>query len=330
MSKRMRRVHPAIGAIVALTSALLIAAGLDVKSAHAEAIKVGKSSPNAWIFSPADVGIDLGIWKKHGLDIEILSFPGDARLNQALAADAAEIGLAGGTNVGFAAKGVPVKAIAVLMNAPAFLGVVVGTNPAIKSVQDLKGKKIAVSNPSSLTYFFARELSRRQGWGPDGVTPVPLGVPTAMLAALKAGQVDGIVTSAEFGYSLELKNEGRTLMTFGQMADYHSLVIFATDKMIAERPKVVRAFLAAWFETIAWMRQNRDKAIELSNKLSKLPPEVAAKTYDAAMPTFSLDGRFNQAALQKVLDSASEIGVADKDAKIDLKTLYTEEFLPAK
>src|SRR5262249_50258815 len=161
--------------------------------------------------------------------------------------------------------------------------------------------------PSSLTYFFARELARRQGWGLDGVVPVPLGVPAAMLAALKAGQVDGIVTSAEVGYSLALKNEGRTLMTFREVsAQDHSLVIVATDKMIKERPQVLRKFLAAWFETMAWMKENKEKAIELSNKLSQLPPEVAAKTYDACMPAFSYDGRFNLASLQKTLDSALE------------------------
>lgn len=316
--------------IVAVAICLALASGLAPVKAAAESIRVGKAVPTAWIFTPIDVGVEVGIFKRYGIDVEILSFAGDARLNQAMAADGVDIGLAGGTNIGFALKGVPIKAVAALLNEPAFMGLTVGYDSPIKTAQDVKDKRIGVTNPSSLTYYLVRELSRRQGWGPEGIAIVPLGAPPAIFAAFKAGQVDGFVSSAEAGFAMEPKREGRVLLTYGTLLpDYHSLIIFSTDSMIAKRPKVLKDFLKGWFETIAWMRANKERAIEISNKVTKLPPDVVSKTYDTVMPTFSRDGKFKPAAIRNVIESMIELGVANKGEAIDPKALSTEQFLPS-
>jgi ABC-type nitrate/sulfonate/bicarbonate transport system substrate-binding protein len=96
------------------------------------------------------------------------------------------------------------------------------------------------------------------------------------------------------------------------------------------RPKVLRDFLAAWFETVAWMKANRAKAIEISNKVIKLPADVAEKTYDRVMPTYSTDGRFTRAGFQKLVESTAELNVASAGETTDFSKLYTEEFLPTK
>ena len=105
-------------ALTATAAVAVFVAGLGGATVRAEAIKVGKAVPTAWIFTPIDVGVEVGIFKRHGLDVDILAFAGDARLNQAMAAEGVEIGLAGGTNIGFALKGVPIKGVAALLNEP--------------------------------------------------------------------------------------------------------------------------------------------------------------------------------------------------------------------
>src|SRR3984957_19736233 len=113
------------------------------------------------------------------------------------------------------------------------MGLIVGLSPGIQKPDDLKGKKIGVTTNGSLSYWLARELSRRMGWGSEGIATVALGAISAQFAALKRGQVDGTILSSSQGYALEKKNEGRLLLEFGTyIKDFHTHVIFASDAMI--------------------------------------------------------------------------------------------------
>ena len=119
----------------------LVAAGLMLAGGAAGAqtkIRVGKAQPNQFAFVPADIGVDAGIFKKHGLDVEISSFGGDARLMQALAADGVDIALGGGPALATIVKGTPMKAVAALANAPNTIMLMVLKNGPIKTVDDLK------------------------------------------------------------------------------------------------------------------------------------------------------------------------------------------------
>ena len=96
-----------------------------VTSASAETLRVGKAGREAFSFVPADVGQRTGIFKKHGLDIEISSFGGDARLQQAMAADGIDIALGSGPGLAFIVKGSPVKGIAAMAGPPLLFALVV-------------------------------------------------------------------------------------------------------------------------------------------------------------------------------------------------------------
>src|SRR5262249_57320899 len=63
-------------------------------------------------------------------------------------------------------------------------------------------------------------------------------------------------------FELEKRGDGRILVRFGDIKDFHIHVIFATDKLIAGQPQAVRAFLRGWFETIAFMRKNKAERSE--------------------------------------------------------------------
>ena len=85
---------------------------------RAETLRVGKAGREAFSFVPADIAARTGIFKKHGIDIEISSFGGDARIQQAMAADGIDIGLGSGPGLAFIVKGSPVKGIAAMANPP--------------------------------------------------------------------------------------------------------------------------------------------------------------------------------------------------------------------
>jgi ABC-type nitrate/sulfonate/bicarbonate transport system substrate-binding protein len=135
--------------------------------------------------------------------------------------------------------------------------------------------------------------------------------------------------SASVGYMLADKNEGKVLLHFGDMIkDFHTHVIFATNKVITSNPDPVRRFLLGWQETVDWMFANKAEAIDLAHKITDLPLKIQEEEFDKVMPMMSRDMRFNDKALEVLLDSFIELEILDK--KPDPKTLYTEVFLPPK
>src|ERR1041385_8648668 len=98
--------------------ALLAAALFAATSAAADTLRVGKAGREAFSFVPVDIGVRTGIFKQHGLDIEIANFGGDAKLQQAMAADGIDIALGSGPGLAFIVKGSPVKGIAAMAGPP--------------------------------------------------------------------------------------------------------------------------------------------------------------------------------------------------------------------
>ena len=70
-------------------------------------------------------------------------------------------------------------------------------------------------------------------------------------------------------------------------------MFFARNELIEKRPEVVRAFLKGWMDTIAFMKANKDKTVEITSKVINVPPSVAARAYDEQIGTFSTDGTFD-------------------------------------
>src|ERR1700760_222506 len=172
---------------------LLAAPLLAATTASAETLRVGKAGREAFSFVPLDIGVRSGIFKQHGLDIEISNFGGDARLQQAMAADGVDISLGSGPGLAFIVKGSPVKGIAAMAGPPLLFALVVRNDDTIKTVDDLKGRKIGVSTVGSVTSWIISEVSRQRGWGFDGITQVPIGENAARVAAVRSKALDGCI-----------------------------------------------------------------------------------------------------------------------------------------
>ncbi|HEY6255427.1 MAG TPA: ABC transporter substrate-binding protein [Xanthobacteraceae bacterium] len=313
--------------IIALLGALL-AGTVCAGTAQAQTkIRVGKAQAQTFAFVPVDVGAAAGLFKKRGLDVEISNFAGDARLLQALAADAVDIALGGGPTLAFVAKGAPMRAVAALADAPGTMMVVVRSDGPVKTEDDLKGRTLSVSTAGSLTYWLAQQLSRSHGWGADGIKIATLGATTAQAAALKTNQIDGIVTESSTVFRLEEDGVGRILVRFGdRIKDFHVHVIYASNKLIETNPDAVRAFLAGWFDSVQYMRDHRDETIAIAQRVSDVSRSVASRNYQELMPIFNLTGRFNPKALDVLSASFVELGLFP--GAPDMSKLTTEAFLP--
>jgi len=307
--------------------AMALSTVLAPPAGAAEKLRVGKAVPEAFSFVPLDIGMRKGIFAKHGLEIESIAFAGDARMQQAMAADSLDIALGSGPAMAFIAKGAPIKAVTAMAGPPLLLAIVVRPDGP-KTVADLKGKTVSVSTAGSLTYWLVSETSRRQGWGPNGINIAPMGAMPGQLAALKRGDIQGAIMDIGNAFDLEKKGEGRILVRFTDIKDFHIHIIFATNKLIAANPNAVRGFVAGWLETIAFMRKNKAETVKTAMEATNKDEDITSRSYDELMPMFSDTGKFDPKALETLKKSYVELNLLPTEP--DMSQLYTEAFLPKK
>jgi NitT/TauT family transport system substrate-binding protein len=155
-----------------------------------------------------------------------------------------------------------------------------------------------------------------------------MGAMPGQIAALKRGDIDGLITDLGNALELEQNKVGRILVRFSDLVDFHIHVIFATNTLIAAKPDAIRGFLAGWFETIAFMRKNKAETVAIAKDVIDKDADIVSRTYDEVMPMYSDDGRFKSSALKVLANSFVELNTLP--AEPDMSKLYTEAFLPAK
>jgi ABC-type nitrate/sulfonate/bicarbonate transport system substrate-binding protein len=320
MKTRSRRwLAVAVGAALAFGSLATVS--------HADPLRVGKPQGEIFSFVPLDVGVQEGIFKKNGIEVQEFDLGGAAKLQQAMTANAIDIGLGSGPALSFVAKGAPQLGIAAMAGPPLVLTLIVAKDGPVKTVADLKGKMVSISSPGGVLEWMLRQLSQREGWGNDGINMIGLGTDSAQIAALRTGQIVGM--PMDIGVASKLEDEGiaRILVRFGDIAPTFIMhVIFATDDSIEKRPDDLRKFLVGWFETIRFMNANKAEAVRIGASVMHLSPETAGRVYDASMSMFSETGRFDPKATAILAKSFVELKMLPIEP--DMTKLYTEKFLP--
>jgi NitT/TauT family transport system substrate-binding protein len=311
---------------------LLIAAVLLIGAATARAsdqIRVGKAQGTAWTFLPVDVGVDQGFFAKQGLDIEISSLGGDAKVQQALAAGSIDFGLGSGPGMAFAVKGSPAIGVAAYAGPPRNISAIVLADSPIEKIADLKGKLIAVSTVGSLSDWLAKQMAIQEGWGQDGIRTVPLGAVETSLAALKAKQIDAMILSTEMGFGLEERKEGRMLASMDRYAPHFiTHVVYAQRSVVASNPGLVERFLKGFFAAIAFIKAHRDETAAIAEHVLHQSRTVVNEDYDFEVGMFNDDGRFDPRAVAVLKQSFVDMGTLPEKPPDDL--LFTTQFLPVR
>jgi ABC-type nitrate/sulfonate/bicarbonate transport system substrate-binding protein len=309
--------------------ALLVVAFAARPAAALDKVNVARAVDTSFIFNLLEVGVSADMWKNEGIEANIISFNGDARMQQGFAAGEVDFGLGSGPSLAFKTKGAPATGIADLADQPDNMAIIVAPDSTVKSIADLKGKNIGVTTAGSLTDWLVRELSRQQGWGPDGIHPIAMGAMRTRLAAMKSGELAGSVNTTEDGYGLEEHGEGKLLLTFGGIVPhFHTHVIFARNELIEKNPDLVKRFLRGWFKTVAYAKSHKDETIKVIAKSMELSPAVLAHTFDKEMEVLSDDGSFKPEALDVLRRSFVELGILAKEPPRE--ALYDGRFVPVK
>ena len=293
-------------------------------------LRIGKSVPNSWAFAATDVGVQTGIFKQEGIELAISSFKGDAQMQAGLTAGAVDVALGSGPGLGFRAKGVPAIGVAAMYGAPSNLALVVLAKSPIKTVADLKGKRIGVTTGGSLTDWLSRELARQQGWGRDGMQVMPLGSMQARLAAMERGDLDAMVI--ESATRLRARGTEAAAASCSTSATSRRISTPTSSsrptRMVAKRTDALRRFLRGWFKTIAFIRANKDATVKITAKAIDVRESIVTRIYDAQVNGFSRDGAWNPAAIEVIRRSLKDLGILD--SLPDARTIYNDKFVPVK
>jgi NitT/TauT family transport system substrate-binding protein len=310
-------------------TAVVLAALVFATAASAQTtLVVGKAAPNADPIIPVNVGDQLGIFKKHGLDLKIVDFTGGSKMTQAMAAGALDIGDGAGTEMALVAKGAPMIAICETAGPIPFIAIGVPYDSAIKTIADLKGKKIGFSSAGSLTDWLTKELARNQGWPPDAVSGVAIGNGAqSIIAAFRDHLIDADVAVTSLFLDMESKKTGRLLFPVtkyeGKLA---AGTLYASNHIVETNPDAVRAFVAGWVETVNYIRGHKAETVKMEAAITGFPESVMAKDYDLTVGMFTKACEFDTESLDKLKKSFVELALLPSAP--DMSKLYTEKFLP--
>lgn len=311
--------------LIAFVFAFVIGAPADAATSP---LAVGKAIRASSTMLPADVGASTGIFKKHGLDLRIVNFAGGSKLHQAMAAGSVDIGVGAGPEMAFIAKGAPELAVCEGYSSPRFIGIMVPSSSPVHRVAQLKGKKIGVSSIGSLSYWLALELTRKEGWGPEGIKTVAIGNGSASaIAAFKTNAIDANVIATAVIFDLEAKKIARLLIPVSKYeGNIGGGMIFATQHLIQTDPGAIRSFLAGWLDTIAYMRAHKAETVKIASTVSGFPASVEAREYDATIDGYSQTCKFDAQSLANLKRSFTDLKLVETPP--DMTKLYTEAYLP--
>ncbi len=307
---------------------LLGAAGVPSLASAATMLTVGKAAPNADPIIPVNVGEQLGIFKKHGLNLKIVDFTGGSKMATAMAAGSIDIGDGAGTEMALVAKGVPMTGICESAGPIPFLGIGVPYDSPIHSIEGLKGRKIGFSSAGSLTDWLTKELVRKEGWGPQGVTGVAIGNgANNVISAFRAHLIDADIGVTSLFLSMEEKKTGRLLFPVSKYeGNIAAGTVYASNSLIKTNPEAVRAFVAAWIETVNYMRSHKAETAKIESSITGFPESVMAKDYDLTTSMFTKDCRFDAESIAALKRSFADLKLLPTTP--DMSKLYTDRFIP--
>ena len=198
---------------------------------------------------------------------------------------------------------------------------VLQTSP-IKSVKDLRGKKIAVNHAGSTVDAMVRINVLKAGLRPDKDVQIVEIEPAEQAEALKNGDVDAVAAPAPWPSDVQIKAKARPLLDWKAIynnGNYLAGSIFTTKKFADAHPEFIQKFIRANRDLTDKLNQDRAKAdarvLAAWSRVSKktLPSDIAKK----AFATIKYTTEAKEAGMQSFADKAFEVGIARK--KMNLK-----------
>jgi NitT/TauT family transport system substrate-binding protein len=271
---------------VAIFAFALTATALTSASAFADdVVKLTIGQRGNWDTAITQLGTKAGIFKKHGIELEMIYTSGSGETLQPVIAGSVDIGLAVGTlgAIGAFAKGAPVRIIGAEATGAADYWYAKASSP-IKTLQDTNGHTIAFSTKGSSTDSVVRAFIKEFNLT---ATPVPTGNPSATLTQVMTDQVDVGWSAPPFGLKEMDESKIRLVARATDAAIVRGQTIrtmVANAGALAKRKDAIKRFMQAYHEAIEYMYSDNPQVIKDYAEFAGVPEPVARKVRDGFFP----------------------------------------------
>jgi NitT/TauT family transport system substrate-binding protein len=286
--------------------------------------------------TPKFVASERGIFKKHGLDVELVRFESGPDMGAALLGGSIQIGMIGTPGlINAAVAGRPLVAIvdngSNKMGPSGFeyyTGLVVLEGSPIKDIGDLKGKKIAVNvlkaNSETQTVMQVRRWNKENPSRAIDLNKdvqmmiIPFG---SMPAALERGIVDAASMVEPFMTQLIMKRKVRVIAPVEYALPNWPVSFGIVRRDYGEKnADVLKKYQAAWNESVRWIRANPDAAKSIMQKFAGVPSDVAQRII---LPDWSEDISTTRKSTEEVMKAMVAAGMIPKE--VDLRQFIAED-----
>ena len=267
--RRIQQIGP-IGLIISLLACHVIAG-----AAHAQLIRL-KTSYSAltanltayWLAKEAK------LFEKHGLDVQVVLIESGVTTVQALTAGETQIAMGGGTvAVSSTLAGSDIVSIASIESR---LPYALLAQKEIKTIDQLKGKRLAISRFGSASDLGARLILQRYGLSADkDVTILQVGGTSTRLSALSKRSVDSTILTPEF-FNVA-KKAGFTILAEPTQYEipFPQLEVITSRAFVKSQPDIVARYLRAIVEGIHMVKNNPEPAIRAMGKYLRIDDREA-------------------------------------------------------
>ena len=254
---------------------------------------------------PYIIARDRGFFREEGVEAEFV-FMKAIQTVQAMLAGGVDFGTATGTAISAAVNGADVRVVFALTDKPSFDMIAL---PSIANVQQMRGKKLGISAPGSLTEILARQILIANKIPLDQVTLLPLGTSDVTYVALKAGTIDA--TMLQVPQTFIAQDEGFRKIAAG--ADFYRAVqggLTTTKRVIMERPDVVARVIRATQKALRLIRNDKNFAVEFIKgpflDMGKDRDKYAERVYDTALQFFLATGSVDEKLQREMIATAAQ------------------------
>ena len=282
--------------ILIVVALLCVASNNNAQELVKTPVQIPAITPAATAFA---VARDRGYYRQEGLDAQLIVMP-SALGTQALLGGNVKFSTVGGAGLLPILRGAPIRFMFTTFNRPMFW---LYSRSDIRSVENLKGKKVGVSSLGSGPDSLLREILKKHGLdGGRDVAIMPVGSGTARFFALQAGTVDAAMLSIPA--NLMAQDAGfRELVSFIDQ-EWIELqgTINVTDQLLASDPTLVEKFIRATLKGFIHFRDLRSQTIGILIRFLRVKEDAAAKIYELMRPSLTQDGIVSEEIQRKSLE----------------------------
>lgn len=287
---------------------------LGAGSANAQAVKIkmgGGSSPPILDSITPYVAVEAGIFKKYGLDVEMVQFRGDVVLTTALITGDVDVCSNLGATSGIVSVSKGAKLRLWMVPQPVTPYHLVARKQAATTIQALAGKIVAVSGIGAISYHIPRIIMERNGIDPEKLKYVVVGSNADRFRALVAGKVDATVVSTLEIAKMDSYPDIIDLVTVAKVVPEIPFTFsMAREDYIQKEPETMYRLAKAMIEANRWIAANRADTVRIAAKI--IPdekPETLAKAYDSADPQlWGVNGEISEASYKFTTDFLQKVG----------------------